>query len=67
MITALKLQQTLKPYKLEDNNKLEFNEIITGAFTIFASIIFNDEENNVPTIDFLVFITGIFKMFPTLI
>ena len=61
MVTALKLQQTLKPYKLDSNNKLEFNEIITGAFTIFASIIFKDDKSNVSTIDFLVFIAGIYK------
>ena len=40
-------------------NKLEFHEIITGSFTIFASIIFDDDEDKVPTIDFLVFVAGI--------
>ena len=44
---------------MESNNKLEFNEIITGTFTIFASIIF-DEEDKVSTIDTLVFLAGIF-------
>ena len=59
MITALKLQQVLKPYNNSSMNKLEFHEIITGAFTIFASIIFDDGDNKVPTIDFLVFVAGI--------
>ena len=67
MVTALKLQQILKPYQLNSNNKLEINEIITGAFTIFASIIFNDEENNVPNIDIIIFIAGIYKICLTLV
>ena len=59
MITSLRIQQILKPYHLDSNNKLEFNEIITGTFTIFSSIVFNDHEDKVSTIDTLVFLAGI--------
>ena len=58
MITTLRIQQILKPYKLDSNNKLEFNEIITGTFTIYASIVFNDDEDKVPTINFIVYLAG---------
>ena len=58
MITSLRVQQYLKPYKLESNNMLEFNEIITGTFTIFAIIIFNNEDTNITTIDLIVYLAG---------
>ena len=58
MITALQVQKYLKPYKLDSNNKLEMNEIISGTFTIFAIIIFNDDEESVPIINFIVFLAG---------
>ena len=58
MIVVLRVQQRLEPYKSSNNNKLEFNEIITGTFTIFATMIFQDKFTNQPTIDFLIFLTG---------
>ena len=58
MIIILRVQQRLEPYKSSNNNKLEFNEILTGAFTIFSTMIFQDKIINEPTIDFLIFLTG---------
>ena len=58
MIVILRVQQRLEPYKWNQNNKLEFNEIITGTFTIFATIIFQDTFNSQPTLDFLIFLTS---------
>ena len=60
LLTALKLQYFLKPYKLDSNNRLEFNEIITGTFTVFTSIIFENEDDSVAIIDFIVFVAGNF-------
>ena len=62
LLTALKLQYFLKPYKLDSNNNLEFNEIITGTFTVFTSIIFENEDNSVAIIDFLVFLAGNYQI-----
>ena len=58
MIGVLRIQKKLEPYKTEANNKLEFNEIITGTFTIYATMIYQDEDNNQPMIDFIVFWLG---------
>ena len=58
MIGILRIQKRFNPYKTESNNRLEFNEIITGTFTIYATMIYQDEENNQPTIDFIVFWLG---------
>ena len=56
MLIILRVQHDLEPYKDDTNNKLEFNEIITGAFTIYATLIFqNDEKNNIK-IDLMVFL-----------
>ena len=54
----LRLQKRLEPYKSNKNNKLEYNEIITGTFTIYATVIFQDTFTNQPTIDLLVFVAG---------
>ena len=35
MIAMLRIQQKLEPYKAEENNSLEYNEIMTGCLTIF--------------------------------
>ena len=58
MIGVLRIQRKFEPYKTETNNRLEFNEIVTGTFTIYATMIYQDEENNQPTIDFIVFWLG---------
>ena len=58
MITTLRIQKNLQPYNLESNNKLEVNEIVSGTFTIYAIIIFDDREQNVPTINLLVYVAG---------
>ena len=60
MIGILRIQRKFEPYKTESNNRLEFNEIITGTFTIYATMIYQDEENNQPAIDFIVFWLGKF-------
>ena len=46
MLIILRVQHDLEPYKDDTNNKLEFNEIITGAFAIYATLIFQNEEKN---------------------
>ena len=46
MLIILRVQHDLEPYKDDTNNKLEFNKIITGAFTIYATLIFQNEEKN---------------------
>ena len=57
MLIILRVQHDLEPYKDDTNNKLEFNEIITGAFTIYATLIFqNDDEKSNGQIDLLVFL-----------
>ena len=55
MIGILRIQKKFEPYKTDSYNKLEFNEIVTGTLTIYATMIYQDEENNQPTIDFIVF------------
>ena len=35
MIVNLRIQQKLEPYKADENNSLEYNEILTGSLTIF--------------------------------
>ena len=35
MIINLRIQQKLEPYKADENNSLEYNEILTGSLTIF--------------------------------
>ena len=55
MIGVLRIQRKFEPYKTESNNRLEFNEIITGTFTIYATMIYQDRDKNQPTIDFVVF------------
>ena len=57
MLIILRVQHDLEPYKDNTNNKLEFNEIITGAFTIYATLISqNDDEKSNSQIDLLVFL-----------
>jgi hypothetical protein len=56
MITMLRLQKYLSPYKLEQNNILEFNEMTTGAFTIFATMVFAEETQEVAAINIGTFI-----------
>ena len=46
MLIILRVQHDLEPYKDDTNNKLEFYEIITGASTIYATLIFQDGEKN---------------------
>ena len=60
MVIIRNLQYKLKPYKLKVNNSLELSEITTGAFTIFASVIFNEDDNNVVIVDRLLFILSKF-------
>lgn len=56
LLVIMRLQQFLLPYKSKMNNYLEFHEIITGSFTIFSTIIF--EEKGAATINLIVFIAS---------
>ena len=58
MIVILRVQNDLEPYKDDSHNKLEFNEIITGAFTIYATLIFQNDEKNNSQIDLMIFLIG---------
>ena len=40
------------------NNQLEYYEIITGSFTIYSTIIFEDHEDKQVVIQFITFIAG---------
>jgi len=39
-----RIQMALKPYKNNENNKVEFLAILAGVFTILSSLIFSSEE-----------------------
>ena len=54
MIVFLRLQIKLAPYKLKLHNKLEFNEISTGTFTMFTILIFEFADKQIQIFNFLV-------------
>ena len=54
MIVFLRLQIKLAPYKLKLHNKLEFNEISTGTFTMFTILIFEFADKQIQVFNFLV-------------
>ena len=58
MIVMLRIQQKLEPYKADENNYLESNEIMTGTLTVFWAMIFEDRDNDQSTINFIVFLIG---------
>ena len=58
MIIILRIQQVLKPYNTNENNDLEKLEILTGTLTIFATLIFEDEENKQTTIQLITYWGG---------
>ena len=62
MIIILRIQQVLKPYNKTENNDLEKLEILTGALTIFATLIFEDEENKQTTIQLITYWGGKFNV-----
>ena len=62
MIIILRIQQVLKPYNKTENNDLEKLEILTGALTIFATLIFEDEENKQTTIQLITYWGGKFDV-----
>ena len=64
MITIRNLQYKLNPYKLKMNNNLELSEITTGTFTIFTSVVFNEDDNNFVILERICFV---FSKFPLLI
>ena len=58
MIIILRIQQKFKPYSIHQNNELESLEILTGTLTIYATLIFEDEENKQTTIQSITYWTG---------
>ena len=58
MIIIFRIQQKLKPYSTDQNNELESLEILTGTLTIYATLIFEDEENKQTTIRSITYWTG---------
>lgn len=54
MIVFLRLQIKLAPYKLKLHNKLEYNEISTGTFTMFTILIFEFADKQIQVFNFLV-------------
>ena len=62
MIIILRIQEKLKPYNIDEYNKLEKLEILTGTLTIFATLIFEDEENKQTTIQLITYWGGKFEV-----
>ena len=62
MILILRIQEKLKPYNTDENNKLENLEILTGTVTIYATLIFEDEENKQTTIQLITYWGGKFEV-----
>ena len=62
MIVILRIQEKLKPYNTDENNTLEKLEILTGTLTIFATLIFEDEENKQTTIQLITYWGGKFEV-----
>ena len=60
MIMMLRIQQRLKPYSTNEHNDLENLEILTGTVTIYATLIFEDEENKQTTIQLMTYWGGKF-------
>ena len=56
MVVMLRIQQRLEPYKADENNYLEYNEILTGTLTVFWAMIFQDRDNNQASINLVVFL-----------
>ena len=62
MIITLRIQQKLKPYNTDENNDLENLEVLTGTLTIYATLIFEDEENKQTTIQLITYWGGKFDL-----
>ena len=62
MILILRIQEKLKPYNTDENNTLEKLEILTGTLTMFATLIFEDEENKQTTIQLMTYWGGKFDV-----
>ena len=62
MILILRIQEKLKPYNTDENNELENLEILTGTVTIYATLIFEDEENKQTTIQLITYWGGKFEV-----
>ena len=58
LVITGRIQFHLKPYKNDDNNNVEMITIITGVFTIFSSLIY-EEETEVGYIENLVLVLTI--------
>ena len=58
----LRIQEKLKPYNTDQYNKLENLEIMTGTLTIYATLIFEDEENKQTTIQWMTYWGGKFDV-----
>ena len=56
----LRIQQKLKPYNTDQYNSLENLEILTGTLTVYATLIFEDEENKQTTIQLMTYWGGKF-------
>ena len=60
MVIMLRIQQKLKPYSTDQYNDLENLEILTGTLTVYATLIFEDEENKQTTIQLMTYWGGKF-------
>ena len=60
MVIMLRIQQKLKPYNTDQYNSLENLEILTGTLTVYATLIFEDEENKQTTIQLMTYWGGKF-------
>ena len=57
LVTVERLQQKLKPYKLEQNNDIEIKAIVAGTIVLFSGLIFEESaEDNYSGFETLAFI-----------
>ncbi|CAI2365911.1 unnamed protein product [Moneuplotes crassus] len=60
LVVVFRVQESLKPYKFEENNKVEILAVLGGMITIFGAVISLDNTNNQEIVDlpFLRVISG---------
>ncbi|CAI2365113.1 unnamed protein product [Moneuplotes crassus] len=53
LFAILKIQQAMKPYKNNENNKIDELAIVAGIITIYYGIVFIQEQTRTPALRFL--------------
>ena len=60
LLLFVRIQMKLNPYKLDLNNKLEIDAIITGGVTLFCGIMFSSDDEDLAFVVVLLLIVLIF-------